>query len=108
VGQIISRNVFSRILSASIIWCFASWGFYLNMYSESMFFGLISGLPQLSLNIAYAIKNSYITTSSYNGYVTSSYETVAFIISLTLCMTGVLVIGTIFSIVLNIIKPGRN
>ncbi len=99
----ISKRLLSKIISACIIWCFASWGVYLNFYSESVVYKILSGLPLFSLNITYTFKKSHLNVIKQLEYTPSIsiYEMIAFILSVIFCVCGALILGYIISMFIN-------
>ncbi|MBZ4646150.1 MAG: hypothetical protein PWR27_1151 [Petroclostridium sp.] len=91
----LSNLIRSKIICLSIIWCFFSWAIFLNYYSESDSFSIITAAPTYSLNITYKLYNPSIKTFSNIHNDSTDLEAFAFSLSMILCITCGLIIAKI-------------
>ncbi|MDK2933564.1 MAG: hypothetical protein PWP27_1374 [Clostridiales bacterium] len=102
----LSNLLRAKLVCLSIMWCFLSWAVYLNYYSESYLFSILTLAPSYSINIIDQIHNSSVKVflNIQNGY--SSLESFAFILSMILCITSALIISQLIYCIIRICVKG--
>ena len=98
------KLITSKLICLSIIWCLISWSAYLNFYNQSNLFNFIISTPLYCINLAYKISNPITNVFSNSEHNYSDIETIAYALSIILCITTGLIISQVIFCILKKLK----